>query len=77
MNEEFHCLDLRERANLVRRRGQLLVDTNFYGASVKLYDLKSRFVEVYHHPVTKKIMRVSLASPEDLNKHLKGIRISA
>lgn len=76
MEEEFDCLDLRDRANLVLKRGQLLVNTNFYGASVKLYNLKSKFVEVYHHPVTKKIMRVSLASPDDLNKHLRAIRFS-
>lgn len=75
MNEEFHCLDLRDRANLVLKWGQLLIDTNFYGASVKLYNLRSKFIEVYHHPITKKIMRVSLASSDDLNKHLKGIRI--
>ena len=75
MNEDFHCLDLRERANLILKQGQHLVTTNFYGASVKLYNLKSRFVEIYHHPVTRKIMRVSIASPDDLNKHLQGIRI--
>ena len=75
MNEDFHCLDLRERANLILSHGQLLVNTNFYGASVKLYNLKARFVEVYHHPVTRKIMRVSFASHNDLNKHLEKIRI--
>lgn len=75
MNNEFQGLDLRDRANLVLKMGQLLIDTNFYGASVKLYHLRSQFIEVYHHPVTKKVMRVSPAFPEDLNKHLKGIRI--
>jgi hypothetical protein len=75
MNEDFHCLDLRERANLLLKQGQHLLTTNFYGASVKLYNLKSRFVEIYHHPVTRKIMRVSFASHDDLNKHLQGIRI--
>ena len=48
---------------------------NFYGASVKLYNLQANFVEVYHHPVTRKIMRVSFAAPNDLNKHLEKIRI--
>jgi len=75
MNEDFHCLDLRERASLILKQGQLLVTTNFYGATVKLYHLKSRYVEIYYHPVTCKIMRVSFASPEDLNKHLGRIRI--
>ncbi len=75
MNEEFHCLDLRERANLTLKQGQHLLTTNFYGAPVKLYHLKSHYVEIYHHPVTRKIMRVSFASPEDLNKHIKRIRI--
>jgi hypothetical protein len=75
MNEDFHCLDLRERANLILKQGQHLVTTNFYGASVKLYNLKSRFVEIYHHPVTRKVMRVSFATPNDLNKHIEKIRI--
>lgn len=74
---DFHELDLRERAELVRGKGRLLVDTNFYGASVKLYELDARFVEVYHHPITRRVMRVSLASNDDLNKHLKRIRLTA
>ncbi|HEY9487463.1 MAG TPA: hypothetical protein VIQ51_03985 [Chryseosolibacter sp.] len=75
MNEKFHCLDLRERANLILKHGQYLITTNFFGAAVKLYHCKSRYVEIYHHPVTRKIMRVTVASNEDLNKHLKEIRI--
>ncbi|MEX2232443.1 MAG: hypothetical protein WD824_09800 [Cyclobacteriaceae bacterium] len=76
MNEDFHCLDLRERASLILKEAQLLLSTDFYGASVKLFHLKMRFVEIYYHPVTGKIMRVSFASDEDLNKHLRGIRVS-
>ncbi len=75
MNEDFHCLDLRERASLILKQGQHLVTTNFYGAAVKLFHLESRYVEIYYHPVTRKIMRVSIASPEDLNKHLSRITI--
>ncbi len=74
MNEDFHCLDLRERTDLILKQGQHLVTTNFYGASVKLYDLKSHFVEIYHHPVTRKVMRVSIATSADLNKHVEKIR---
>ena len=76
MNEEFHCLDLREKVNLIRKQGQHLITTNFYGASVKLYQLKMHYVEIYHHPVTRKVMRVSFTTPCDLEKHLKGIRIA-
>ena len=75
MNEDFHCLDLRGRANLILKQGQHLITTNFYGAAVKLYNLESRYVEVYYHPITKQVMRVSFASRDDLNKHIKGIRI--
>lgn len=75
MNEDFHCLDLRERANLILKKGQHLLTTDFYGASVKLYHLKMRYVEIYHHPVTDKIMRVSFASVGDLEKHLKKIEV--
>lgn len=75
MNEDFHCLDLRERADLILKKGQYLLTTDFYGASVKLYHLKMRYVEIYYHPITRKIMRVSFASPVDLEKHLKGIKV--
>jgi hypothetical protein len=75
MNDDFHCLDLRERANLVVKHGQHLITTNFYGAPVKLFHLRMNYVEIYHHPVTRKIMRVSLASGEDLDKHVKKIRL--
>lgn len=74
MNEDFQYLDLREKANLILKKGQLLITTDFYGACVKLYHLKMRYVEIYHHPITGKIMRVSFASQEDLNKHLRGIQ---
>jgi len=76
MNEEFQSLDLRERAALIRKNGQHLVTTDFYGATVKLYHLKMRYVEVYHHPVTRRVMRVSFASNEDINKHLRAITLS-
>jgi hypothetical protein len=75
MHEDFHCLDLRERAHLILKKGQHLLTTDFYGAAVKLYHLKMRFVEIYHHPVTGKIMRASVATSEDLNKHLRGITV--
>lgn len=75
MHEDFYCLDLRERANLVLKKGQHLLSTDFYGSSVKLYHLKMRFVELYYHPVNRKIMRVSIATGEDLNKHLRRIEI--
>ncbi len=74
MNEDFQHLDLRERANLILKKGQYLLTTDFYGAAVKLYHLKMRYVEIYHHPVTGKIMRVSFASSHDLNKHLRTIQ---
>jgi hypothetical protein len=77
MNEDFHCLDLRERAKLILKNGQHLITTDFYGATVKLYHLKMRYVEIYHHPVTQKIMRVSFATSGDLNKHLRRISLEA
>jgi hypothetical protein len=75
MYEDFHCLALGEKAELVLKKGQHLLTTDFYGASIKLYFFKRRFMEVYYHPVTDKIMRVSLANAEDLNKHLHRIKI--
>lgn len=75
MHEDFHCQDLSERASLVINTGQFLINTDFYGASVRLYHFKKRLVEVYYHPVNLKVMRVSSATSEDLNKHLRAINI--
>ena len=77
MHEDFHCLDLGERANLVLKNGQYLLTTDFYGASIKLYYFKKRFMEVYYHPVNQKIMRVSLANSEDLTKHIHRIQLQS
>ena len=77
MNEDFHCLNLRERADLIMKKGQHLVTTNFYGSNVKLYNLAANYVEVYHHPITRKVMRVSFATARDLDKHLSRIVIQA
>ena len=75
MNEDFHCLDLRQRADLVLKNGQHVLTIDFYGATIKLYHLRMHFVELYYHPVNRKIMRVSIASQEDLKKHLRRIDI--
>jgi hypothetical protein len=75
MHEDFHCLDLGERANLVLKNGQHLITTDFYGSAIELYHFKKCFVELYYHPVNQKIMRVSLATDEDLNKHLHRIAL--
>lgn len=75
MHEDFHCLDLGEKANQVLKKGNHLLTTDFYGASIKLYYFKRQFMEVYYHPVNQKIMRVSLANSEDLNKHLHRINL--
>jgi hypothetical protein len=77
MHEDFHCLDLGERANLVLKKGQHLITTDFYGASIKLYHFKRRFIELYYHPVNRRIMRVSIANSEDLNKHLHRIKLDS
>lgn len=75
MLEDFHYLDLRERTDLILREGQHVTTTDFYGATVKLYHLKTRYIEVYHHPVTQMVMRVSFATTEDLEKHVKRIAV--
>lgn len=75
MLEEFDYLNLGERTSLVLKRGQHITTTDFYGAAVKLYHLNARYIEMYHHPVTRKVMRVSFATPEDLDKHVKRVAI--
>lgn len=73
--ENFRGLDLGKKVDMVLREGQHLVTTDFYGAIVKLFHLKMNYVEVYHHPITGNVMRVSVARPQDLNKHLRNISV--
>jgi hypothetical protein len=75
MHDEFHFLDLKDRANLVLTHGHHLITTNFYGATVHLYHHRNQYIEIYHHPVTRKIMRVSIATNEDLKKHLEEVSL--
>jgi hypothetical protein len=75
-NDYFNCLSLQEKHEFIHDHGKFVVTTDFYGASIQLYSLNTSFVEVYHHPVLKNVMRISLASQDDLNKHLKSINLS-
>jgi hypothetical protein len=73
--EYFNSLDLSEKRKFLWEQGRYVLTTDFYGARVKLFSLDSSFVEVYYHPVEKKVMRISVATETDLNKHLSGIRV--
>jgi hypothetical protein len=75
MKGYFNCLTLPDKYNFVKQNGRYLISTNFYGSVVKLYSLQASFVEIYHHPVQKYIMRISIATDEDLLKHLKEIQL--
>jgi hypothetical protein len=72
----FNTLPLGEKRKFLWEQGRYVLTTDFYGARVKLFSLNTSFVEVYYHPVEKKVMRISVANDADLNKHLSGIRVS-
>jgi len=72
----FNSLSLGEKRKFLWERGRYVLTTDFYGARIKLFSLNTSFVEVYYHPVEKKVMRISVATDSDLNKHLTGIRVS-
>ena len=75
-NEYFNCLTLTEKQDFLREHGVFMVTTDFYGSSIHLYSLNNAFIEVYHHPVLRSVMRISYANQQDLNKHLKSISLS-
>lgn len=74
--EYFNSLSLGEKRKFLWEHGRYVLTTQFYGARVKLFSLDTSFIEVYYHPVEKKVMRISVASDSDLKKHLTGIRVS-
>lgn len=72
----FNSLSLGDKRKFLWEQGRYVLTTDFYGARVKLFSLHTSFVEVYYHPVEKKVMRISVATDSDLGKHLTGIRVS-
>ena len=74
--EDFNSLPLQEKRKYLWDNGRYVLTTNFYGARVKLFSLRTSFVEVYYHPVEKKVMRISIAGDQELKKHLASIRVT-
>jgi hypothetical protein len=74
--ESFNCLPLKEKEALLLQHGKYVLSTDFYGAQVKLFALDNFYIEVYYHPVLEKVMRISVASDEELLKHLVKISFS-
>jgi hypothetical protein len=72
----FNALPLVEKRKFLWENGRYVLTTDFYGARVKLFSLSTSFIEVYYHPVERRVMRISIANDGDLKKHLSGIRVS-
>ncbi|MBT1702165.1 hypothetical protein [Chryseosolibacter indicus] len=73
--EYFNSLPITEKRKFLWTNGRYVLTTDFYGSKVKLFSLNASFVEVYYHPVEKKVMRISVANDGDLKKHLHGVTI--
>src|SRR5688500_18578531 len=74
--DHFNTLSLGDKRKFLWDQGRYVLTTDFYGARVKLFSLYTSFVEVYYHPVEKKVMRISVAGEQDLKKYLSGITVS-
>jgi hypothetical protein len=74
--EYFNSLPLVEKRKFLWEQGRYVLTTDFYGARVKLFSLGTSFIEVYYHPVERRVMRISVANEPDLKKHLTGIKVS-
>jgi hypothetical protein len=74
--EHFNSLSLGDKRKFLWDQGKYVLTTDFYGSRVKLFSLYTSFVEVYYHPVEKKVMRISIAGDPELKKHLAGIKVS-
>ena len=73
---EGRIVSLSDKRQFLWDQGRYVMTTDFYGARVKLFSLYTSFVEVYYHPVDKKVMRISIAGDQDLKKHLSNISVS-
>jgi hypothetical protein len=74
--EEFNALPLHDKRKYLWDKGRYVMTTDFYGARVKLFSLNAVFIEVYYHPVEKKVMRISIAGDQELKKHISRITFS-
>jgi hypothetical protein len=74
--EHFNSLTLGDKRKFLWDQGRYVMTTDFYGARVKLFSLYTSFVEVYYHPVEKKVMRISVAGDIELKKHLADVQVS-
>ena len=74
--EYFNTLSLGDKRQFLWEHGRYVMTTDFYGSRVKLFSLYTSFVEVYYHPVEKKVMRISVAGENELKKHLSGIKVT-
>jgi hypothetical protein len=74
--EHFNTLSLGDKRKFLWDQGRYVLTTDFYGSRVKLFSLYTSFVEVYYHPIEKRVMRISVAGESDLQKHLNNIKVS-
>jgi hypothetical protein len=73
--DQFNILSLGEKRKFLWDQGRYVMTTDFYGARVKLFSLYTSFVEVYYHPVEKKVMRIAVAGDTELKKHLSDVTV--
>lgn len=76
MNQvRFNELPITDKALLIAEFGNFLSSAEFYDYRVHLYSLNSHYIEVYSNTLTRQVDRISLATKDDLDKHLVKISL--
>jgi hypothetical protein len=71
----FENLSLEEKAKIACDEGIYMESITYYNATVNLYSWNKVFIEVYYHPATNEIERISIATDQDMNKYISRIDI--
>ena len=72
----YRNIDLYHKKNLLRTHAIYLFTTEHFNFSVKLYTWDRYFIEQYFDLERDEISRISLASSNDMVKHLSQIGLS-
>jgi hypothetical protein len=74
--EIFNNLTFDEKCEILRRYSRYIGAVAYYHYTVKLYAWQKFFIEVYYDTEEDEIVRITMASENELNKHLQEISLA-
>lgn len=73
--EKFNNLSIKDRGLLVIKFGELVLVTHLTSFKICVYEINSNFVEVWYNWKLKEIQRIRIPNYEEMDLHLKSIKL--